>query len=256
MKTVILAGGFGTRLSEETHQKPKPLIEIGGMPVLWHIMKIYSAYNFNDFIICCGYKGEMIKEYFSNYFANKSEITFDNKHDAIEIHGKFGDPWNITLVDTGLETMTGGRLKRIKNYLANETFCLTYGDDLKNVNISGLIDFHHRKKTLATVTAVQPPGRFGILKLDNDMVLSVKEKPVHEDQWINGGYYVLDPAVFDYISDDSTVWEREPLEKLALAGQLSAYKYTDPYQPLDTLQDKIRLEELWNSGKAYWKVWK
>ncbi|MGI0073221.1 MAG: glucose-1-phosphate cytidylyltransferase [Nitrosotalea sp.] len=256
MKTVILAGGFGTRLSEETYQKPKPLLEIGGMPVLWHIMKIYSAYNFNDFIICCGYKGEMIKEYFSNYFANKSEIMFDNKNNAMEIHSKFGELWNITLVDTGLETMTGGRLKRIKNYLADETFCLTYGDDLKNVNISDLIDFHHRKKTLATVTAVQPAGRFGILKLDNDVVLSIKEKPVHEDQWINGGHYVLDPAVFDYISDDSTVWEREPLEKLALAGQLSAYKYTGLYQPLDTLQDKIRLEELWNTGKAYWKVWK
>jgi glucose-1-phosphate cytidylyltransferase len=255
MKTVILAGGFGTRLSEETHQKPKPLIEIGGMPVLWHIMKIYSVYKINDFIICCGYKGEMIKEYFSNYFVNKSDVTIDNKHNAMEIHGKFAEPWNITLVDTGLETMTGGRLKRIKNYLVNETFCLTYGDDLKNVNISDLVDFHHKKKTLATVTAVQPAGRFGILRLDNDMVLSIKEKPAHEDQWINGGYYVLEPAVFDYIKDDSTVWEREPLEKLALENQLSAYKYAGFYQPLDTLQDKNKLEELWNSGKAHWKVW-
>ena len=255
MKAVILAGGFGTRLSEETNLKPKPMIEIGGMPVIWHIMKIYSKYDINDFIICCGYKGYMIKEYFANYFRHISDITVDIKNNKMEIHSKFLEPWRVTLVDTGLETMTGGRITRIEKYLENDTFCLTYGDDLKNVNITELIAFHHTKKTLATLTAAQPPGRFGILKLENDKVSDVKEKPPGDSNWINGGYYVLEPEVLDYIEGDSTVWEREPLEKLAQEGQLSAYKYTGFYRPLDTLQDKNYLQELWNSGKAHWKVW-
>lgn len=256
MKTVILAGGFGTRISEETHQKPKPMIEIGGMPILWHIMKIYSTYDINEFVICCGYKGHMIKEYFANYVWHASDFTIDVKSNNIKIHHKLSEPWKITLVDTGLDTMTGGRLKKVKKYLDNETFCLTYGDDLKNVDISKLISFHHRKKTLATVTAVQPPGRFGILNFKNDKVYEIKEKPPGDGSWINGGYYVLEPEVLEYIKDDHTVWEHEPLEKLVRKEQLSVYKHMGQYSPLDTMQDKKHLEELWNSGKAYWKVWK
>lgn len=255
MKAVILAGGFGTRISEETSLKPKPLIEIGGMPVLWHIMKIYSAYNVNDFVICCGYKGYMIKEYFANYFLHMSDVTIDMKHNKMEVHQKFAEPWKVTLVDTGLNTMTGGRLKRVKNHVENGTFCFTYGDDLKNINISDLIAFHRNKKTLATLTAAQPPGRYGVLKMEGDKVADIKEKPAGDGNWINGGYYVLEPGVLDYIHDDSTIWEGEPLEKLAQEGQLSAYKYTGPYVPLDTLRDKNYLETLWNSGKAHWKIW-
>lgn len=254
-KCVILAGGFGTRIIEETHQKPKPLIEIGGMPVLWHIMKIFSAYNINDFVICCGYKGNMIKEYFANYFLHMSDVVIDIQNNKIEFNNKQVEPWRITLVDTGLNTQTGGRLKQIKKYVENDTFCLTYGDDLKNVNINELMSFHRKKKTLATVTAIQPPGRFGILKLENDKVSEVKEKPPGDGNWINGGYYVLEPAILDYIEDNSTVWEHEPLEKLARQSQLSAYKFTGFYNPLDTLKDKNHLNELWNSGKAHWKIW-
>ena len=255
MKAVILAGGFGTRISEETHLKPKPLIEIGGMPLLWHIMKTYSAYNINDFVICCGYKGYLIKEYFANYSLHMSDVTFDMKHNKIEVHQKFVEPWKVTLVDTGLETMTGGRLKKVKNYLENNTFCFTYGDGVSDINISNLITFHQNKKTLATITAVQPPGRFGMLNLENDKVHDFKEKPSGDGNWINGGYFILEPAVLDYIQDDTTIWEREPLERLARDGQLSAYKHTGFWHPVDTLRDKNHLETLWNSGKARWKIW-
>jgi glucose-1-phosphate cytidylyltransferase len=255
MKAVILAGGFGTRMSEETYLKPKPLIEIGGMPILWHIMKTYSTYNINDFIICCGYKGYLIKEYFANYFLHMSDVTLDMKHNKMEVHQKFVEPWNVTLIDTGLETMTGGRLKRVKDYLDDGTFCFTYGDGLSDINISNLINFHHSKKTLSTITAVQPPGRFGRLNIENDKVNHFKEKPAGDGNWINGGYFVLEPGVLDYIQNDSTIWEREPLEGLARDGQLSAYKHTGFWHPVDTLRDKNQLEESWNSGKADWKKW-
>ncbi len=254
MKTVILAGGFGTRISEESQLKPKPLVEIGNMPIIWHVMKIYSSQGINDFIICLGYKGDMIKEYFSNYFKNTEGITLDVKNDKAEIHVNRAESWNITLVDTGPNTMTGGRLKRIEKYVENETFCLTYGDDLKRVNIQELVNFHKNKSTLATVTIFQLQPRFGEVNLINDLVQNFKEKPT-DGNWVNGGYFVLEPAVFDYIQNDSTVWEQEPLERLAKEGQLSAYRYTGPYQPMDTIQDKNRLEELWNAGKAYWKTW-
>lgn len=254
MKTVILSGGLGTRISEESRKKPKPLIEIGGMPVLWHIMKIYSSYGLNDFVICLGYKGEMIKEYFSNYFQNKPYVVSDKKNDKIQIECNSTEPWKITLVDTGLDTMTGGRLKRIKEYIDDETFCLTYGDDLKRVNIQELISFHKNKKTLATMTIFQQAERFGIVTLSNDKVQSVKEKPT-DKYWVNGGYFVLEPEIFDYIKNESTVWEHEPLEQLAQEGHLYAYKYTGLYQPMDTLYDKNKLDELWSTGKAYWKTW-
>ena len=235
MKTVILAGGKGTRFSEETFQKPKPLIEIGGMPIIWHIMKIYSSYGINDFVICFGYKGDLIKEYFSNY------------HE---------ESWNITCVDTGLETMTGGRLKQIKKHVEDGTFCLTYGDDLKGVDISELIKFHHKQKKLATVTVTKNPDRFGVVNIDENIVTSLKEKPLDENIWINGGYFVLEPKVFDYIEGDSTIFEHEPLQEIIKQKQLSAYKYNGQYQPMDTLKDKIKLEKLWSSGSAYWKTWK
>ena len=255
MKTVILAGGFGTRISEETLLKPKPLIELGGMPILWHIMKIYSAYNINDFVICCGYKGYMIKEYFANYFLHMSDVTLDIKQNKMEVHNRFAEPWKVTLVDTGVETMTGGRLKRIASYLDDETFCFTYGDGLSDVNISKLITFHRNKKTLATVTAVQPPGRYGTINFEGENVLGFKEKPSGDGGWINGGYFVLEPSVLDYIKDDSTIWEHEPLERLSQEGQLSAYKHTGFWNAVDTLRDKNHLEELWNSNKANWKIW-
>lgn len=255
MKVVILAGGLGTRMSEETSFKPKPLIEIGGMPILWHIMKIYSKYNINEFVICCGYKGRMIKEYFKNYFLTKSDITLDIKNNKMEINKINAEPWKITLVDTGEKTMTGGRLKRVKQYLDNETFCVTYGDDLKNVNISNLISFHKKKKRIATVTAVQPPGRFGILSIRGDKVTTLSEKPPGDNNWINGGYYVFEPEILDYIKGDSTVLELEPLQKLASQGNISAYKFNGTYHPLDTLHDKKYLEQLWDSGQAHWKVW-
>jgi len=255
LKAVILAGGLGTRISEETHLKPKPLIEIGEMPILWHIMKNYSAYNINEFVICCGYKGYMIKEFFSNYFLHVSDITFDIQQNKMEIHKKSAEPWKITLVDTGLETMTGGRLRRVKNYLNDETFCFTYGDGLSDVNISKLIDFHKNKKSLATVTAVQPPGRFGTLNLKEDQVIGFQEKPAGDGSWINGGFFVLESGVLDYIKDDSTVWEREPLEQLSANNNLFTYKHTGFWQPLDTLRDKNYLETLWSSGKAPWKNW-
>lgn len=255
MKVVILAGGFGTRISEESYLRPKPMIEIGGMPLLWHIMKVYSSYDINDFIICCGYKGYMIKEYFANYFLHMSDVTFDIKNNKMEVHRKFAEPWKVTLVDTGLNTMTGGRLKKVKSYVEDEAFCFTYGDGLSDVNITKLVAFHKSKKTLATVTAVQPPGRFGILNIENEKIYDFKEKPSGDGNWINGGYFVLEPQVFDYIKGDDTVWEKEPLEKLAKDDQLSAYKHLGFWHPVDTLRDKNQLEELWNSGKASWKIW-
>lgn len=255
MKAVILAGGYGTRISEETALKPKPLIEIGGMPLLWHIMKIYSSHGINDFVICCGYKGYMIKEYFANYFLHMSDVTFDMKHNKMEVHQKFVEPWKVTLIDTGLETMTGGRLKRIKNYVEHETFCFTYGDGLSDIRISDLITFHHGKKTLATITAVQPPGRWGTLNLDEDKISGFKEKPAGDGSWINGGYFVLEPGVFDYIQGDSTIWEREPMEEMAKKGQLSAYKHKSFWHAVDTLRDKNYLDQLWDSRNAPWKIW-
>jgi glucose-1-phosphate cytidylyltransferase len=255
MKTVILAGGFGTRISEETHVKPKPMIEIGGFPILWHIMKIYSAYGINEFVVCCGYKGYVIKEYFSNYFLHMSDVTIDLKNNHMTIHEKFAEPWKITLVDTGLETQTGGRLKRVKKYLDEESFCFTYGDGVSNINIKDLVSFHKNKKKIATVTAVQPPGRFGTLNLNGDNVVNFKEKISREGKWINGGFFIFEKEIIDHIENDSTVLEKEPLETLAKKNQLCAYKFSGFWQPIDTLRDQRHLENLWNSGKATWKVW-
>ncbi len=255
MKAVILAGGLGTRISEETSSKPKPLIDIGGMPILWHIMKIYSSYGINDFVICCGYKGYMIKEYFANYSLHMSDVTFDMKNSSMEVHHKSVEPWKVTLVDTGLNTLTGGRLGRVKKYVDDDTFCFTYGDGVADINISDLIKFHKGERKTATITAVQPPGRFGTLEIENDDVLKFKEKPAGDGNWINGGFFVLEPNVFDYIKGDSTTWEREPLEKLSHERSLSAYKHKGFWHAVDTLRDKNYLEELWTSGKADWKTW-
>ena len=253
MKAVILAGGLGTRISEETLEKPKPMVEIGGKPILWHIMKSYSHYGINEFVICLGYKGYVIKEYFKNYFLHMSDITFDIKNNEMEVHRKSAEPWKITLVDTGIDTMTGGRLKKIKEYIDNETFCFTYGDGVANFNLKNLIDFHHNAKTLATITAVQPPGRYGILNIVNQKVSKFNEKPTGD--WINGGFFVLEPEIFDYLMDDSTVWEREPLERLAKEGQLSVFKQTEFWAAMDNVRDKNYLEDLWNAKKAPWKKW-
>ena len=255
MKAVILAGGFGTRISEETQFKPKPMIEVGGMPLLWHIMKSYSTYNINDFVICCGYKGYMIKEYFANYFLHMSDVTFDIKNNKMNVHKKFGESWNVTLVDTGIDTQTGGRLKKIEEYLDDETFCFTYGDGISDIQIDQLVRFHNDNKTVATVTAVQPSARFGALDIRENKVISFKEKPPGDGNWINGGYFVLEPSVFDYLGDNSTVWEEEPVENLTRDGQLSTYKHSGFWQPLDTLRDKNKLEKLWSNGNAPWKIW-
>jgi glucose-1-phosphate cytidylyltransferase len=255
MKAVILAGGFGTRLSEETAVRPKPMVEIGGKPILWHIMKVFSAYNIYDFIICCGYKGYMIKDYFSRYFLQMADLTFDMKENKMHVHTNGSDPWRVTLVDTGEKTMTGGRLKRVKDYLGKETFCFTYGDGVSNIDIAKLVKFHEEQKTYATLTAVQPPGRFGILTLEKNKVTSFREKPHGDGAWINGGYFVLEPSVIDYIEDDSSVWEQEPLRRLAQEDMLSAYRHYGFWHPMDTLRDKHVLEELWESGKAPWKKW-
>ncbi|MDF3942666.1 glucose-1-phosphate cytidylyltransferase [Achromobacter denitrificans] len=256
MKAVILAGGLGTRISEETSLRPKPMVEIGGKPILWHIMKIYSHYGVNDFVVCCGYKGYVIKEYFANYFLHMSDVTFDMKNNRMEIHQQYAEHWNVTLVDTGESTMTGGRLKRIAPYVADEdTFCMTYGDGVSNVNISELMQFHSSHGKLATLTATYPPGRFGALDLDGDQVMSFKEKPKGDGGMINGGFFVLSPKVLDLIDDDQTIWEREPLERLAEAGQLNSYKHEGFWQPMDTLRDRTYLEELWQDGSAPWKVW-
>lgn len=254
MKAVILAGGMGTRISEETYLKPKPMVEIGGKPILWHIMKIYSSYDINDFIICLGYKGYMIKEYFANYFLHMSDVTIDIQKNKIDIHQVNAEPWQITLVDTGDNTMTGGRVKRIRKHI-DETFCLTYGDGLSDVNIADIISFHKKNKLLATLTAVQPPGKFGALVLNGKKVKIFQEKPRGDSGWVNGGFFVFEPEVIDYIKDDKIMLEREPMENLTKNGQLGAYIHNGFWQPMDTLRDKNQLEELWNRGKAPWKVW-
>jgi glucose-1-phosphate cytidylyltransferase len=257
MKAVILAGGLGTRISEETHLKPKPMIEIGGKPILWHVMKVYSAHGVNDFIICCGYKGYLIKEYFANYFLHMSDVTFDMRHNKMEVHQQNAEPWRVTLVDTGDDTMTGGRLKRVAPYLAGEeAFCFTYGDGVGNVDITALIKHHHTQGKLATLTATQPPGRFGALKLNGSRITSFMEKPQGDGNWISGGFFVLSPKVIERIEGDKTIWEHEPMESLASDGEFSAYFHKGFWQPMDTLRDKNLLEELWAAGNAPWKVWK
>ena len=257
MKAVILAGGFGSRLSEETQVKPKPLIDIGGKPILWHIMKLYSFHGINDFIICCGYKGYLIKEYFANYFLRMCDVTFEMRSNKMDFLTNGMEPWKVTLVDTGESTMTGGRLKRVRSHIGNETFCLTYGDGVSDVNIQELITFHRKRGGLATLTAVQPMGRFGAFSLEHgeSQISSFKEKPQGGTGWINGGFFVLEPSAIDYVAGDSTVWEREPMERLAQEQKLLAYRHRGFWQSMDTLRDKVLLEELWTSGKPPWKVW-
>jgi glucose-1-phosphate cytidylyltransferase len=257
MKAVILAGGLGTRISEETESKPKPMIEIGGMPILWHILKIYSAHGVNDFIICCGYKGYVIKEYFANYFLHMSDVTFDMAHNSMEVHHRYAEPWKITLIDTGPDTQTGGRLKRVANYVADEeSFCFTYGDGIGNINISELISFHLKHGKQASLTAVYPPGRFGAVDIrQNNQIASFKEKPKGDGGMINGGFFVLSPKVIQLISGDSTVWEKDPLETLAQQGEMMAYQHHGFWQPMDTLRDKSYLEALWLSGTPPWRIW-
>lgn len=257
MKVVILAGGFGTRISEESHLKPKPMLEIGERPILWHIMKIYSHYGFNDFIICLGYKGYCIKEYFAHYFLHESDVTFDFRNGKEEIvHQNNAERWSVTLVNTGLETMTGGRVRRIKPYLENGPFMLTYGDGVSNVDIRALVKFHQSHGKLATVTSIQPSGRYGALDLDErNQVFGFQEKPKGDGYWVNGGFFILDPKVVDYIEGDYTTFEKEPLERLAREGELIAYKHSGFWQPMDTLRDKNLLEDMWKSGNAPWKIW-
>ena len=255
MKAVILAGGQGTRISEESQFKPKPMVEIGGKPILWHIMKIYSHYGIHDFIICLGYKGYIIKEYFANYFLHMSDVTFDIANNKMEVHQHTAEPWKVTLVNTGDQTMTGGRLKQVAPYLDDEPFCFTYGDGVTDADIGALIQFHEQQGTLATVTAVQPPGRFGSLNMTGDKIDSFEEKPPGDGSWVNGGFFVLSPKVLEYIQSDTTVWEKEPLQKLAREGQMAAFVHRGFWQPMDTLRDRIHLEELWDSGQAPWKVW-
>lgn len=256
MKAVILAGGYGTRISEETQSRPKPMVEVGGRPVLWHVMKTYSAHGIHEFVICLGYKGYMIKEYFANYFLHMSDVTFDLRENRMEVHHRHAEPWRVTLVDTGEATMTGGRLKRVREYVGDESFCFTYGDGLSDVKVPELIAFHQRQGKLATITAVQPPGRFGALDLEQNLITGFREKPQGDGGWINGGFFVLEPKALDAIEGDHTVWEREPLERLARDGQLAAFRHLGFWQPMDTLRDKLLLESLWDSGKAPWKVWR
>ncbi|MEW6111656.1 MAG: glucose-1-phosphate cytidylyltransferase [Thermodesulfobacteriota bacterium] len=255
MKAVILAGGRGTRFAEETDIRPKPMIEIGGRPLLWHVMKIYSAYGINDFVVCCGYRGYMIKEYFAHYFLHMSDVTFDMAKNDMEVHQKHADPWRVTLVDTGDETQTGGRLRRVRDYLDKEDFAFTYGDGLSDVNIRDLISFHQSQGVLATLTAVTPPGRFGALNLNQTRITGFEEKPAGDRARISGGFFILSPRVIDYIENDQTVWEREPMERLAREGQIAAYVHDGFWQCMDNLRDKIRLEELWASGSPPWKIW-
>lgn len=256
MQAVILAGGLGTRISEETHLKPKPMIEIGGKPILWHILKMYSAHGVNNFIICCGYKGYLIKEYFANYFLHMSDVTFDMASNRMEVHHKHAEPWKVTLVDTGEDTMTGGRLKRVADYLkGTEAFCFTYGDGVADVDITAAIKYHKSHGKLATVTAVQPPGRYGSLAMEGKAVRGFIEKPRGDGGWINGGFFVLSPKVIDHIAGDDTSWELEPMAKLAADDQLRAFEHTGFWQPMDTLREKNLLESLWDSGKAPWKIW-
>lgn len=257
MKAVILAGGLGTRISEETSIKPKPMVEIGGKPILWHIMKLYSTYGINDFVICCGYKGYVIKEYFANYFLHMSDVTIDMEHNTMEVHQRYAEPWKVTLVDTGDASMTGGRLKRVLSYVQDEhAFCMTYGDGVSNINIADLINFHNQMGKKATITATYPPGRFGALEIHNQEVKSFREKPKGDGALINGGFFVLSPQVLEYIDDDNTIWEKEPLERLAAAGELAAFEHSGFWQPMDTLRDKQLLEDLWQTGQAPWKIWK
>lgn len=257
MKAVILAGGLGTRLSEETAVKPKPMVEIGGMPILWHILKIYSHHGVNDFVICCGYMGHVIKDFFSSYVARTSTVTFDMQNNSMEIHNQVTEPWKVTLVDTGANTLTGGRLKRVKDFLDDDQFCFTYGDGVADIDISALIAFHKSHGKKATLTATQPPGRFGAIALGGDetKISSFQEKPMGDGAWVNGGFFVLDPSVIDYIDGDPTTWEQEPLRNLAHDGELHAFKHPGFWQPMDTLRDKMHLEEIWASGKAPWKSW-
>lgn len=255
MKAVLLAGGLGTRLSEETHLKPKPMVEIGGRPILWHIMKTYSAHGINEFIICAGYRSYVIKEYFANYFLHMSDVTFDMENNSMEVHKKRTEPWKVTIIDTGEETMTGGRLKRVKDYIGDETFCFTYGDGVGDVNISETIELHKRAQRKATLTAVQPPGRYGALGIDGDRITQFQEKPEGDGAWINGGFFVLEPSTIDYIAGDSMPWEQDPLENLAKEEQLTVYKHNGFWRPMDTLRDKMQLEEMWDESKAPWKVW-
>lgn len=256
MKVVLLAGGFGTRISEESSLKPKPMIEVGGKPILWHIMKIYSHYGYNDFIICCGYKGYYIKDYFHHYYMHQTDVTIDLENNSIDYHASKSEPWKITLVDTGLNTMTGGRIKRVKDYIGNEPFMLTYGDGVSTVDISKLVEHHKNSGGLATLTAVQPSGRFGGLDITaNGKVDNFVEKPKGDGGWINGGFFVLEPEVIDYISEDSTIWEKEPLENITKDGKLSAYQHSGFWQPMDTLRDKQHLEKLWENNEAPWKIW-
>ena len=256
MKAVILAGGLGTRISEESISRPKPMIEIGGKPILWHIMKMYSFYGIHDFVICCGYKGYMIKEYFANYFLHMSDVTIDMQNNSMQVHQGYAEPWKVTLVDTGENTMTGGRLKRVGQYVKDEeVFCFTYGDGVSNVNIGSLLSFHREEKVQATLTAVYPPGRFGALDIQGNKVTAFKEKPKGDGGMINGGFFVLSPSVLSLIKDDATLWEKEPLEALASESQMAAFIHTGFWQPMDTLRDKNYLDDLWASGNAPWKTW-
>ena len=255
MKAVILAGGLGTRISEESHLKPKPMIEIGGKPILWHILKIYSHYGINDFVICLGYRGYVIKEYFANYFLHMSDVTFDMANNRMEVHQQYAEPWRVTLVDTGEATMTGGRLKRVRDYVGGGTFCFTYGDGVSDIDIRKTIDFHRTHGKIATVTAIQPPGRYGALNIDQAVVRNFQEKPAGDGSWINGGFFVMEPRALDYIDGDTTSWELHPLQRLAAEGQLMAYEHRGFWQAMDTLRDKNHLEELWG-GTPPWKVWK
>lgn len=255
MNCVILAGGVGSRISEESGSRPKPLVEIGGKPILWHIMKIYSAHGIHDFVICLGYRGYLIKEYFANYFLHSSDVTFHMKKNRMEVHNRYAEPWKVTLVDTGEETMTGGRLRRIRDYVGRKTFCMTYGDGVGNIDIRGAIAFHRKSKKLATVTAVQPPGRFGAMDLERGRVTRFVEKPHGDGGWINGGFFVLEPGALDFIGSDGTIWEKEPMRKLAKDGQMAAFLHHGFWQPMDTLREKQLLEDLWRTGRAPWKLW-
>ncbi|MGK2913936.1 MAG: glucose-1-phosphate cytidylyltransferase [Porticoccaceae bacterium] len=257
MKAVIFAGGFGTRISEESTVRPKPMIDIGNRPILWHIMSIYAAHGITEFVVCCGYKAHIIREYFASYFLLNSDITFDLRNNEMKVHRTNAVPWAVTCIDTGENTMTGGRLRQVRDFVGDETFCLTYGDGVSDVDIRASIDFHHKHGKLATMTAVQPPGRFGVFNLhaDSAVVESFREKPTGDGAWVNGGFFVLEPGVFEHIDGDDTVWEQEPLERLSRAGQLQAWKHDGFWQPMDTLRDKVYLETLWTKGDAPWKIW-
>jgi glucose-1-phosphate cytidylyltransferase len=255
VKVVILAGGTGTRLSEETSLRPKPMVEIGDRPILWHIMKIYSSHGLNDFVICLGYRGYVVKEYFANYFLHTADVTIDIAENRMDVHESAAEPWKVTLIDTGAETMTGGRLRRVLAYVGDEDFCFTYGDGLSDVDIGKLIAFHQAQGAIATVTAVRPLGRFGSMRVDGERVTGFQEKPAGDGAWINGGFFVLSPAIADYLDGDETVWEREPLRRLAEEGRLASYRHTGFWQPMDTLREKLQLQELWESGQAPWKIW-